>query len=164
MAQDEWNITHQLLYHLTFTSELIGIRQELMLQHECGLTLSEWRILSVISSFTPIASKDITRVTTLSKVAVSRSLARLTDEGLVLRTMSDADNRMHHLALTRAGKQRFRKARESFGRWSDALLGTLDEAEIGQLKRSLKKIRRRLGEVTSEDRALSEDFIFGDKS
>lgn len=164
MSRDDWNITHQLLYHLSFTSELIGIRQELMLQKECGLTLSEWRILSVISSFTNIASKDITRVTTLNKVAVSRSLARLTEAGLVERTVSDTDNRLQRLTLTRSGKQRFRKARESFTRWSDALLGGLDAAEIDDLKQSLRKIRRRLGEVTREERALREDFIFGGKA
>ena len=164
MDRDDWNITHQLLYHLSFTSELISIRQELLLQQDCGLTLSEWRILSVISSFTPIASKDITRVTTLNKVAVSRSLARLTEQGLVERSVSAADNRMQYLTLTRAGRQRFRKARESFVRWSDSLFGALDAAEVRALKQSLRKIRRRLGEVTREERALSEDFIFGDKA
>lgn len=164
MSRDDWNITHQLLYHLSFTSELIGIRQEMLLQEECGLTLSEWRIMSVISSFTPIASKDITRVTTLNKVAVSRALSRLTEEGLIERAVSDSDNRMQYLTLTRVGRQRFRKARESFERWSDSLLGALDSREIKALKQSLMKIRQRLGEVTQEERALSEQFIFGRKS
>ena len=164
MSRDDWNITHQLLYHLSFTSELIGIRQELMLQEECGLTLSEWRIMSVVASFTPIASKDITRVTTLNKVAVSRSISRLTEDGLIERTVSDNDNRMQYLSLTREGRQRFRKARQVFERWSDSLLGDLGSDEVRQLKQTLMKLRKRLGEITDEERAHSEPFIFGRKA
>ncbi|MEJ7929477.1 MarR family transcriptional regulator [Ramlibacter sp. AN1015] len=161
LRPDEWNVTHQLLYHLSFTSELIGIQEEVMLQRECALTLSEWRIMSVIASFTPIASKDITKVTTLNKVAVSRSLAKLVGEGLVERTVSDGDSRMQYLALSRAGKQRFRKAQGHFLRWSESLFGALSPAETKALKLSLTKVRRRLAEITDEERALSEEFIFG---
>jgi DNA-binding MarR family transcriptional regulator len=164
MRRDDWDITQHLLYHLSFTTELIAFREEIVLQEACSLTLSEWRILTVIASFAPISSKDITRVTTLNKVGVSRGIARLTAQGLIERAVSDSDNRMQYLSLTPAGRQRHRKARESFGRWSDSLLGVLGPDEVRQLKQVLMKLRARLGEITDEERAHSEMFIFGSKS
>lgn len=161
--RDSWNITNHLLYHLSFTSELIGIREELMLQEECGIALSEWRILSVMASFKPISSKDITRVTTLNKVAVSRAIARLTREGLIERVAASSDNRMQYLSLTAAGKQKFCKARASVDKWTGSLLNTLEPREIEELKTYLMRLRKRLGEITDEERARNETFIFGSK-
>lgn len=161
MKRDDWNITDQLLYHLTFTSELISSRQGDLLQSSCGLSLYEWRIMSVISSFKPIASKDIAQVTTMNKVAVSRALARLTDEGLIEKTVSKSDNRVQYLSLTRQGRARFGKARDVFEHWTDSLMSGLRPAEVETLKAALMKLRKRLGEVTDDERARNEDFIFG---
>lgn len=161
MRSDEWNITEHLLYHLSFTSELVSSREELMLQEACGLTLVEWRIMTIISTFAPISSKDITRVTTLNKVAVSRTIAKLTGEGLIERVVSETDQRMQYLSLTRAGKQQHRRARESFGRWSGSLLDVLSPKEVRDLKQGLMKLRVRLGEITDDERACSQMFIFG---
>ena len=161
MRSDPWNITEHLLYHLSFTSELVSSREELMLRQACGLTLTEWRIMTIISSFAPISSKDITRVTTLNKVAVSRTIAKLSGEGLIERVVSATDQRMQYLSLTRAGKQRHRKARENFGKWSDSLLDVLSPKEVRDLKQLLLKLRGRLGEITDDERARSEMFIFG---
>jgi len=161
--RETWNINDQFLYHLSFTSDLIGFQEELMFQETCGITLAEWRVLSVVSSFKPISSKDITKVTTLNKVAVSRVLARLTEKGLIERAVATRDNRMQYLSLTSAGKQQFRKARAAFEKWSGSLLGALAPGEIEQLKHYLMKLRKRLGEITDEERARNEAFIFGRK-
>lgn len=143
-AASPWNVSEHLLYHLSFTSELIGLREEAMLKDSCGLGLAEWRVLSLIASFPRISSRDITRVSTLSKVMVSRVLARLADAGLIERIVAEADNRMQYLELTKAGKQIFRQARARFEAWSDSLLEPLDAKEVRLLKQTLTRLRTQL--------------------
>lgn len=157
----DWDITSRLLYHLSFTSDLIGIREEMMFLETCGLTLSQWRVLSVIASIKPVSSKDITKLTTLNKVAVSRTIARLTEDGLIERTISSSDSRMQYLSLTAAGKKQFRKARDNYEKWTGALFEPLSSCDAETLLGLLTKLRNRLGEITDEERARSEAFIFG---
>src|SRR5690606_38002058 len=41
-VRSDWDVTSRLLYHLSVTSDLIGIREEMMFQETCGMTLAEW--------------------------------------------------------------------------------------------------------------------------
>jgi DNA-binding MarR family transcriptional regulator len=158
MSRDDWNITEQAIFHLSFTVELVAIRQEMLLQEACGLNLSEWRVLSLVYSFGTLSSKDITRLTTINKVTLSRTVAKLTAEGLLERTVSDADSRVQNLTLTRTGLRRFHKAREAFEQWSGDLLSSVAAPELQELKAVLGKIRARLGQITGDERALNESF------
>jgi DNA-binding MarR family transcriptional regulator len=155
----DWNISEHLLYHLSFTSELIGLREEAMLKDSCGLTLADWRVLSLIASFTPVTSRDITRVSTLSKVMVSRVISRLTDAGFIERAVVESDNRMQYLKLTKAGARQFRQAKARFERWSESLLSALDASEVGLLKRTLTKLRTQLQELDGV--AAGDMRVFG---
>lgn len=158
MSSDDWDITEQAIFHLSFTVELVAIRQEMLLQQSCGLSLSEWRVLALVSSFGTLSSKDITRLTTINKVTLSRTVAKLTAEGLLDRTVSDADSRVQNLALTRLGQRRFLKAKQAFEQWSGDLLSGVDAPQLQQLKQVLHKIRIRLGQITGDERALSDSF------
>lgn len=160
-VRSDWDITGRLLYHLSFTSDLIGIREEMMFMETCGLTLSQWRVMSVIASIKPVSSKDITKLTTLNKVAVSRTIARLNEDGLIKRTTSSSDSRIQFLSLTVAGKKQFRKARESYEKWTGALFESLSTHDAETLLTLLTELRSRLGDMTGEERARSEEFIFG---
>lgn len=158
MSRDDWNITEQAIFHLSFTVELVAIRQEMLLQETCGLSLSEWRVLSLVSSFGTLSSKEITRLTTINKVTLSRTVAKLTAEGLLDRSVSDADSRVQNLTLTRSGTRRFQKARDAFEQWSADLLGGVAAPELQELKQVLRKIRVRLGQITGDERALNDSF------
>ena len=91
-------------------------------------------------------------------MTLSRTVAKLTSEGLLERTVSDADSRVQNLTLSRAGTRRFLKAREAFDQWSGEVLGAVAPSELKELKRVLGKIRTRLGQVTGEERGQSEFF------
>lgn len=158
MSRDDWNITEQAIFHLSFTVELVAIRQEMLMQESCGLSLSEWRVLSLVSSFGTLSSKEITRLTTINKVTLSRTVAKLTTEGLLDRTVSDADSRVQNLSLTRSGLRRFQRAKAAFEQWSGDLLSEVGSQELQELKQVLRKIRLRLGEITGDERAQNESF------
>jgi DNA-binding MarR family transcriptional regulator len=160
-APQPWNVSEHLLYHLSFTSELIGLREEAMFKECCGLGLADWRVLSLIASSVQSSSRDITRVSTLSKVMVSRVIARLTDAGLIERVRSETDNRMQYLELTKAGKQVFRQAKARFEEWSESLLEPLNAADIRLLKQTLTRLRTRLGEMEGEDSIDMRVFALG---
>lgn len=164
MSRDDWNITEQAIFHLSFTVELVAIRQEMLMQKTCGLSLSEWRVLSLVFSFGTLSSKDITRLTTIHKVTLSRTVAKLTSDGLLERTVSDADSRVQNLALTRLGQRRFQKAREAFEQWSGDLLSGVDAPELQELKQVLRKIRVRLGQITGDERAQNESFALDSRA
>lgn len=158
-----WHITDGLLYHLSFTSELLTAHQEAMLAKERGISLTEWRILAVVSSFRRISSKDITRVSSMNKAAVSRGVARLEAEGLVERVVDAVDTRIHWLRLTRGGKSAFAGIRRSVESWTAPIVSALDADEMRVFKKCLARLRARLGDVTGEPRAMSDAFIFRDR-
>ena len=70
--------------------------------HE-GLTIPEWRVLAVIAQEPVTAARDVTRLTPMDKMAVSRAVTSLEKRNLIVRERS-ADRRVSSLRLTPAGE------------------------------------------------------------
>ena len=86
---------------------------ERALEHEHGLGVSEYEVLERLAS----PDKDQRRMQELadavhlSQSALSRVVARLEEQGLVTRSMCTEDRRGIYACLTKAGRERYAKAR-----------------------------------------------------
>lgn len=97
------------LYHTTSCE----LENELQAGH--GLGLSEFEVLAILSRSCEQTEgkarmKDIEAETYLSQSALSRTVTRLEQDGLVKRATCDFDRRANFLMLTPAGRERLEAA------------------------------------------------------
>jgi len=108
-----------------------------------GITISEWRILAILGAFGPATASAIQGRSAMDKVQVSRAIARLTEAGLIDRTVDEADRRRQTIAMTAAGERGYReivplaRAREA------ALLEGFSAEERDVLDRLLDRLQER---------------------
>lgn len=72
-----------------------------------GLTEQQWRIIRVLHEHDDMEFHELARLTCILPPSLSGMLTRLEKAGLVRRRRLAADQRRLHVALSRAGKQRF---------------------------------------------------------
>ncbi|MCI1003854.1 MarR family transcriptional regulator [Herbaspirillum sp. C7C8] len=108
-----------------------------------GLSRDEWRILAALAEEGQMQASALVPHTSLDKMQVSRALARMEQEGLVLRQPCPDDARARIVRPTAQGRKLYRKivpmvqAREAY------LLQALSCAEREALLRAMEKIRER---------------------
>jgi DNA-binding MarR family transcriptional regulator len=98
-----------------------------------GVTITEVRLLAVISAHQPVLANEITRRTGLDKGWVSRSLATLLKRGLVRRTSDPEDKRVAPVVLTSGGKRLVERMAPYAATRHRKLLAGLEENEVYRL-------------------------------
>jgi len=98
-----------------------------------GVTITEVRLLAVISAHQPVLANEITRRTGLDKGWVSRSLASLLKRGLVRRTNDPEDKRVAPVMLTPGGKRLVERMAPYAATRHRKLMQGLEENEVYRL-------------------------------
>lgn len=106
-----------------------------------GLTRTQWRVMANLGRFGAMTARDICRLSHIEKTKVSRAVAGMEGEGLLVRATSPDDRRAENLSLTQKGRAVF--------------------AEIGQRAIDFDaELRRRLGpEVATRIDAILREII-----
>ena len=68
-----------------------------------GLTISDWRVLAVISRYPGVASNAICELAAMDKVRVSRAVSRLLESGRIERRSDKRDRRRSKIYATEEG-------------------------------------------------------------
>jgi DNA-binding MarR family transcriptional regulator len=68
-----------------------------------GMTRTQWRVLANLGKFGAMTARDICTISHIEKTKVSRAVAALAADGLLLRTQSPQDRRAEFLSLTAQG-------------------------------------------------------------
>lgn len=90
-------------YFLTAVNTALSRSASAIYLRDFGIGVTEWRVLSWLATEPGIAAARICEVIVLDKAAVSRSVARLDQLGLLDVASSDSDPRRKKLALNAAG-------------------------------------------------------------
>lgn len=77
-----------------------------------SLSRTQWRVMANIGKFGAMAASEICRISHIEKTKVSRAVAEMEKQGLVVRAPDERDRRIEKLSLTDTGKGVF----ESLGR------------------------------------------------
>ena len=107
------------------------------LQRSAGLTLADNLVLCQVAMAPAkrLRMVDIARLLTIGKSAVTKTVDRLEERGLITRERDRSDRRTVYAALTAEGEKIFAAAQPVF---ADAvqrhLAGQLDQGEISQLR------------------------------
>lgn len=108
-----------------------------------GITIPEWRVLAILGAFGAATASEIQGRSAMDKVQVSRAIARLTEAGLIERTVDPADRRRQSIAMTADGERVYQeivplaRAREA------ALLEGFSEEQRALLDRLLDRLQAR---------------------
>lgn len=103
-----------------------------------GLLVAEWRTLICLARNEKANINDIIRFTSLPQATVSRSVKRLRDRGLLVKTGAGDDKRASLVRISRAGKQLLQ---ESLQQVNPAVEAELTRLLAGKSDSFLKTLR-----------------------
>lgn len=116
-----------------------------------GLTVNEWRVMSVLGNRPPLSASEAVDHSSLDKVQVSRAIKGLLKSGLLERRTDGADRRRVHLILTARGREIFLELVPMVAARERELLQGLSPAEQETLKALMARVREN-AEICLEDR------------
>lgn len=108
-----------------------------------GLSVAEWRIITVLAHSPGLSAAQLALRTTLDKVATSRAVASLVRARRVERSIEESDRRRSHLRLTPGGIALFNELAPLALDYEDAVLRTLPTRLRRDLGNILDALQRR---------------------
>ncbi|QOF75580.1 MarR family transcriptional regulator (plasmid) [Aminobacter sp. SR38] len=100
---------------------------------DLGLSLAQYSALTMINSYTDLSSADLARLSMLTPQSAHEVVQRLDTRGLVSKTLSRENKRIHRLQLTDDGRSLLTEARERSERVEMVLreeAASINEAEL----------------------------------
>lgn len=107
----------------------------------------EWRVMVVLAGEQPLAANEVGERASMDKVQVSRAVARLVANGLVIRHQDKVDRRRSSLRLSAKGSRLLGKLVPAAQSQAAAVMEALSERERGQFDRMLRKLHGRIAEL-----------------
>jgi DNA-binding MarR family transcriptional regulator len=93
-----------LTYRVLRLSNTFGLYASRHYRDQHGITLPEWRAMSIIASCQPTTAREISRVLVTDKAWVGLSLENLQRRGFITRAADPRDARRTLVSLTREGR------------------------------------------------------------
>lgn len=135
-------LEHFIPYQLSIVSNTVSHAIAREYEGRFGLGTTEWRVMAVLGRYDGegLSARAVARLTAMDKVAISRALSRLVEQGRVLRRTHHGDKRRSVLRLSAAG-WRIHDAVAPLARQHEReLLQRLDRDERAWLTRILDKL------------------------
>jgi DNA-binding MarR family transcriptional regulator/GNAT superfamily N-acetyltransferase len=136
-----------------FFTRRIGVLREGLLHSRYSLT--EARVIFELANREGLTPSDLSRGLGLDPGYLSRTLARLEEQGLVVRVRSERDGRRRLLSLTPDGREAFSLLDERSREEVAEMLGGLSEGD----QRRLLEAMRTIEGILDEDFKFSQPFV-----
>jgi len=108
-----------------------------------GLTVTEWRILAVLGRYPDLSATEVAERTAMDKVAVSRAVSSLLEDGRLKRRIHGDDRRRSVLELSAKGYKIYDVVAPLAMAYESRLLEGLREDEPGAPDRLLTRMEER---------------------
>jgi DNA-binding MarR family transcriptional regulator len=115
-----------------------------------GVTLPEWRVMSIVASRDGTTARDISRVLATDKAWVGLSVKSLARRGYLTRASDKQDTRRVLLSLTRQGKEIHDAIMAVARRRQRRLLATLPDGAADTLSASLDRLQAEADQMLHE--------------
>ncbi len=143
----ELDLNQFLPYRLNRLADRISDELERMYAQRYELNVAQWRVLAWLSHCDDLTAKKVCTYTNMDKARVSRAVQALVDRGLVSRTPSARDQRVHDLHLTRDGAELLARLIPEAQDWEAELVATLSAGEYRDLLNAMGKLERQLERI-----------------
>lgn len=127
-------------YRLSVLSNRISHAISTVYVDRFGLSITEWRVMAVLSRSPGLSANEVADRTAMDKVAVSRAVARLVDSGRLEREIHDHDRRRSVLTLSEEGYRIFDAVAPTALAFEERLLEGFDDADRALLYRLLDRL------------------------
>ena len=113
------------------------------LRKKFSMTLSQFDVLAALSrSEDGMIMSEVSKLLMVSNGNITGIVDRLTEEGLVIRSMRGGDRRTNFLRLTRKGQRKFNRMAEAHERWIEDLLKDFSAEEVSHLIAMLSRLKK----------------------
>lgn len=144
------SVADLLSYRVLRLSNTLALHSSRFYRDEFGVTLPEWRVMSIIASRTTTTARDISRVLATDKGWVGISVTSLWKRGYLTRSTDKRDARRTLLSLTERGKKKHDAILAAARQRQRRLLAVLSEGAADSLIASLDLLQ------AEADRMLEE--------
>ncbi len=148
MGQFAFSLDNFLPYKLIQTSEQVSESLATLYKKEFGITRSEWRIIANLAARENVIARDLSEITKLDKVKVSRTLTILEDKQLIKRTKSENDLRASKIELTEKGLDLYQHIVPRAMAWESQILDGLTATQYRDLCQTLDALRKSVATLT----------------
>jgi DNA-binding MarR family transcriptional regulator len=135
------SVTDLLTYRLLRLSNTLGLYSNRRYRTDYGITLPEWRVLSIVALLKSTSARDVSRVLATDKAWVGLTVEKLCRRGLVDRTSDKEDMRRTLLSLTGQGRKVHDGIMANARRRQKRLLGALPEGTVDVLIDCLDRLQ-----------------------
>ena len=144
------SVAELLSYRVLRLSNTLALYSSRYYREEFGLTLPEWRTMSIIASRSTTTARDVSRVLATDKGWVGISVTSLWQRGYLTRSPDKGDGRRTLLSLTAKGKEMHDAILSAARRRQRRLLAALPDDAANTLMASLDRLQ------AEADRMLKE--------
>lgn len=144
-AKPELDLNQFLPYRMNRLADCISDKLSRLYGKHYALNVAQWRILAWLGQDENLTAKTISSYTNMDKVRVSRAIQSLEERGLLIRTPSPQDQRVHVLMLSDAGRKLLAELIPQAQAWEADLLSVLTSNEYRDLFNIMDKLERQLG-------------------
>lgn len=132
--------------------DVIDRRQRSMLVHlhQCNQSPAQLHVLGVLREAGPTTVTGLAMRLGISPPSASSIVDRMVDSGLILRERSEEDRRTVSVALAPAGEAALTAAIGSRRDWLERVLGQLDDGELDDSVRVLRRLEQAIAAVAEE--------------
>ncbi len=142
---EELRLRRFLPYRCNNLAEKISVSLSRIYVDEFGVSIPQWRILATLAEEGELQAKRIGELTNMDKVRVSRAVAALLEDGLLLRRACSDDQRASLLRLSARGRRLYQRIVPEALAWERSLVASLSAVERQALFKLLDKLDAAVG-------------------
>ena len=131
-----------LPYRFAVAVKTVSRRFSKLYSDQFGISIAEWRIISVVGQESNLSAEQVCDRTTMEKVAVSRAVAKMLDKQILEREFSQQDRRRSELNLSAKGRAIYQKIIPIAQQFEHDLMSDFSDEERALMSRVLEKLIR----------------------
>jgi DNA-binding MarR family transcriptional regulator len=133
----------KLAYRLSLLSFIVN-KSTAKVYNGFGLSMHEWKVMSVLNAHAPMTGQAITQWVTLDKAAISRAIQLLLRKKLVQRKLTGFDARTVQINMTARGRSIYGTIARHTAALQADLVHDVSEADLRTLFKVLRQVEGRV--------------------
>ena len=147
MNNPKYDFTRHLTYRIARLQARLNAQATSLLRTHAQISLSEWRVIAMLSDPRVETQKDVLEAMGLDKGQVSRTMQRLSQKGLIMRMSPAEAQRERAIRLTDSGRQLLKKMTPIMMQRQAHLQSGFDAGEVDQLLDLVGKLESKSGHL-----------------
>ncbi|MEM1048374.1 MAG: MarR family transcriptional regulator [Pseudomonadota bacterium] len=133
-------LTSFVTFRLARVQNRLNVQATATLSAHSDLSLTEWRMISLINASGETSAADLSRTAQMDKGQISRALKSLAAKGYIASRTSASDQRQSLLRLSAEGAAVHRRLVAIMRRRQERLTDTMSDAELATFYAALEKL------------------------